>query len=464
MNPYRVQRIRRFAVASMLLLAAAACTSASGGPKAITATVPFTPPPTSDRPSRVDVARFRTTTPIKHVVFIIKENRSLEDMFGTFPGADGTRVANDKGKSRPLVHGPMYDQRLPHDLPHDYIAALKDYDHGKMDGFTQSPASARYAYTQLTKNQLPNYWHWAQHFVLADHFFASVNGPSFPNHLYAIAAQSGGAHDNPVPPSNKARGRYKTWGCDSPPTEKVIVNTADGPQKIPPCFDFMTLGDVLTKKGIPWPSYAAPPVPWEVPPGRSGYIWSTYSPIRHFRDDPKAWHRLVFPVQQVVSDIRQGRLVPVTWITPQFAYSEHPEYNFCYGENWSTRVIDAIMKSRMWKNTAIFLTWDEWGGFYDHVVPKQIDRFGLGIRVPFMVISPYAKAGFIDHRRGEFSSVLRFIEDNWHLPHLTKRDQEASDLKEAFDFRRAPRPPDPRALRTDCRGNPFARPPPNAYR
>ncbi len=118
-----------------------------------------------------------------------------------------------------------------------------------------------------------------------------------------------------------------------------------------------------------------------------------------------------------------NELPPVTWITPRFELSEHPEFNFCHGENWSTKVIDAIMRSDMWKDTAIFLTWDDYGGFYDHVPPPQVDGFGFGIRVPMLVLSPYAKEGMVSHELGEFSSVLRFIEDNWGLTKLTKRDR-----------------------------------------
>jgi phospholipase C len=117
----------------------------------------------------------------------------------------------------------------------------------------------------------------------------------------------------------------------------------------------------------------------------------------------------------------------------------------------------------MWSDTAIFLTWDDWGGFYDHVAPEQVDTFGLGIRVPLLMISPYAKQGFIDHEHGEFSSVLRFIEDNWGLPQLTKRDGRAGNLFHEFDFDQEPRGPDPLPERTDCVGNPYAKPPPDAY-
>jgi len=410
----------------------------------------------------VDATKFPTTTPIKHVVFIVKENRSFDNMFGRFPGADGTRMADDHGTTRPLTRG--YDQRLPHDLPHDYIAALKAYDDGKMDGFNQSQAADAYAFTQLVgPSQLPNYWHWAKSFVLGDHFFASVNGPSFPNHLFTIAAQSGGTHDNPDAPASNDRGDYKTWGCDAPKSEVVEVADTEGViHKVPPCFDLRTLGDELEDAEVPWAYYAAPPVPWDDAP-HSGYIWSAYAAIEHFRNDPQEWDQHVFPVQHVVKDIEENRLPPVTWITPQFAYSEHPEYSFCAGENWSTRVIDAIMRSPMWKDTAIFLTWDDWGGFYDHVPPPQIDKFGLGIRVPFLLISPYAKQGLIDHKHAEFSSVLRFIENNWTLPQLTKRDRQATDLSYDFDFTRAARPPDPLPLRTDCKGPIFSPPPPGAY-
>jgi phospholipase C len=158
------------------------------------------------------------------------------------------------------------------------------------------------------------------------------------------------------------------------------------------------------------------------------------------------------PVDRVVEDIRNGGLPSVTWITPRFELSEHPEYSFCHGENWSTQVIDAIMESPIWEETAIFLTWDDYGGFYDHVKPPQVDGFGFGIRVPMIVLSPYAKRGVVSHELGEFSSVLRFIEDNWGLSKLTHRDRRATPMLSAFDFTQEPREPLPLLERTDCRG------------
>jgi len=421
--------------------------------------------PPRDRPSSVNASRYTTATPIKHLVFIIKENRSFDNLFGLFPGADGTSQGNDHGKVHPLEHSPTFTQRMVHDLPHDRAAALNDWDHGKMDGFGFNHTGETYAFTQLMPNQLPNYWHWAKAFVLADHFFASVNGPSFPNHLFSIAAQSGGSVDNPEPPARGHRGNFKTWGCDAPSTEKVeVIDTEGKTLSVPPCFDFQTVGDELTKRDIPWTYYAADPVPWPQSP-KSGYIWNAYAAVGHYRKNPKRWKQHVFPVQQFTEDVQDGRLAPVTWITPQFAYSEHPEYNFCHGENWSTQVIDSVMRSPFWKDTAIVLTWDDWGGLYDHVPPPQVDRYGLGIRVPYIMISPYARQGLIDHHHAEFSDVVRFIEDNWQTAHLgTPRDHAAGDLYWEFDFNQKPRPPDPLPLRTDCQGPAFSPPPPNAYK
>jgi phospholipase C len=160
----------------------------------------------------------------------------------------------------------------------------------------------------------------------------------------------------------------------------------------------------------------------------------------------------VFPVDGVVHAFRSQPLPSVTWVTPRFQLSDHPGANFCYGENWATRVIDAIMKTPDWSSTAIFLTWDEWGGFYDHVPPPRADAFGLGFRVPLIVLSPYARAGFVDHRVSEFDSMLRFIEENWGLKPLTRRDANAPSLRPDFDFSRKPARPHPLPLRTDCTG------------
>jgi len=382
-----------------------------------------------------------TRWPIKHVVIIVKENRSFDQLFGRFPGADGARTASDRGRAIPLTQAVM---RMPGELPHHYTDALSDWDGGRMDGFDRGALSRAYAFSQMRPEQIPNYWRWARDFVLSDRFFSSAQGPSFPNHLFTIAAQSAGVHD--VPWNTAARGPATSWGCDAPPTERVTVSLPDGDRsRVAPCFDIPTEGDLLSAAGVDWAAYAAGS-------DQRGYIWSAFDAVRHIRDTP-AWHQHIRPVDDLIDDIARDRLPAVTWVTPTFDSSDHPEggTNLCTGENWSTRVIDAVMRSPEWADTAVFLTWDDWGGFYDHVPPPQVDGFGFGFRVPLLVISPYARTGVVDHRLGEFSSILRFVEDNWGIrERLTARDRDASDLSYDFDFRQQPRPPDPLPLRTDC--------------
>jgi phospholipase C len=449
------------AVAAALISVALSCTSggspqvtiSQGGPdpRGDCAIGPVAPAPipeseSSLRPPAVDASRFATRWPIKHVVFIVKENRTFDNLFGRFPGSDGTTTGK-MGDKRVSLDG-CFLQALPADIVHTYPIALRSYNNGRMNGFGVSDLAKEYAYTQAGPADIPNYWSWAQDYVLGDNFFASAMGPSYPNHLFTIAAQSANTHDNPVISSDnytmrRIRGRAKTWGCDLTPEEYVWVYPTHGRRtKEFPCWDIPTMGDRLNDAGIPWASYASPE-------DQQGYIWNAYSYIRHIRFTEQ-WQEHVFPVDQMVPDVEAGRLQPVTLVTPQFWLSDHAEVNICNGENWTTTVINAIMRSPDWKDTAIFLTWDDWGGFYDHVAPPQIDDFGLGFRVPLIVISPYAKRGFVDHEQNEFSSVLRFVEENWGIPPLTARDRDAGDLSEAFDFSQQPREPSPLPLRTDC--------------
>lgn len=436
--------IRRLVViACAFAVVGAACTSGEPPPSGrITPDISATPTVRPSPASPVAGDAFDTKWPIKHVVFLVKENRSFDHMFGTFPGANGVRVGVDNGQPRKLVRGT--DQRLPGDIPHCYWCSIIAWNHGEMDRFDQGEFGD-WAYTQLHEDQLPNYWHWAEEYVLFDNFFASAWGPSFPNHLYTIAAQSGGARENP-----RRRGFFSnTFGCDAPPEQLVEVYDPEGNiVMVPPCFDFETEGDLLNEAGIPWAYYAATE-------RQRGYIWSAYSSIERYRNDPDRWAEFIRPVDRVVQDIEAGALPPVTWITPRFELSEHPEFSFCHGENWSTRVINAIKASPIWDSTAIFLTWDDYGGFYDHISPPDVDRLGFGFRVPMIVISPYAKQGRVSSELGEFSSVLRFIEDNWGLAQLTHRDRKATPMRSAFDFTQDPRPPDPLPLRTDCEGPKF---------
>ena len=418
------------------------------------------PIPMGTAPDPVDATGFDTATPIKRIVYIIKENRTFDHMFGRFPSANGVTVGMDRGVERPLT--PATRGALPADIQHCYDCAIEAWNEGRMDGFNQSDAADHGAYTQFLPEDLPNYWHWAEQFVLLDNFFTSAHGPSFPNHLFTIAARSGGAYENPAQDRaqlarrHRETGLFKAWGCDSLSDAFVGVKDAGGnTDRVFPCFDLETAGDLLDRKKIPWAYYSATPY-------QNGYLWNAFSAVSHVRHNPERWARHCFPVDDLVGDIREDRLPPVTWVTPRFEVSDHPEYSLCWGENWTTKVLNAIMASPTWKETAVFLTWDDYGGFYDHEPPPQIDVFGFGIRAPMIMISPYAKHGHVSHELAEFSSPLRFIEDNWGLPQLADRDRRATPLLDSFDFDQRPRPPDPRPLPADCEGDVYPDEPPGA--
>jgi phospholipase C len=377
-------------------------------------------------------------------VIIMKENRTTDHLFGRFPGVDGARFGVCHGRRIALVRPPDV---IPRDLPHSFGSAKADFDRGAMDGFCRSdPTITRWSYSQIRPGQAPNYWRWARRFTLGDHFFTSERGPSFPNHLYMIAAQSGGAYGLPSGSDGVLPTLDDAWGCDVP-SETIKVFRADGSlRRVPPCFDFRTAADLLNRAGLGWSYYAATNA-------QNGHIWSAFDAVRRVRYSTD-WVRHVLPVDSFVGDAEAGRLPAVTWVTPPFDASDHPwpGVSLCKGENWTTQVLDAVMRGPEWGSTAVFVTWDDFGGFYDHVRPRDVDRLGLGFRVPLLVVSPFARSGRVDHHEGEFSSFLRFIEDNWGLPQLTRRDRAASNLVYDFDFGRAPLAPDPLPLRKRCPG------------
>jgi phospholipase C len=371
---------------------------------------------------------------IKHIVFFIKENRTFDNYFGTYPGANGATTALDsEGETIPLQH--EQDQVL--DIDHTFEGARQAYDNGKMDRFDllssegtslasrQDNPYANNSLTQLYQSDIPNYWLYAQNFVLGDNMFSSMMGPSFPNHLYTVAAQSGGAFDNPL-------GNQQDWGCDVPHQQVKVLSKDDSTHLQESCFNFQTLADELDAKGYSWRYYAPSSNQW-------GYQFSAFNAIQHIRYG-KDWQYVV-PTGQFLDDAGSGTLPTISWIvTPQWA-SEHPAASVCQGEGWTLQMLNKLMRGPDWSSTAVFLTWDDFGGFYDHVAPQQIDSFGLGFRVPLLVISPYAKKGYIDHTPYEFSSMLRFAEDILGLAPLTRRDKGANNMFNAFDFTQKPRVP-----------------------
>lgn len=374
--------------------------------------------------------------PIQHIVIIDKENRTFDTMFGTFPGANGATTYTDpQGIVHPLNHEPL---RLKVDPGHTWMEANQAYDNGQMDKFSKDYGAMQggvdVSDAQFYQSDIPNYWSYAQTFSLADNFFTTILGPSFPNHLFTIAGED--ANVDAVNHKSQKPGP-DAWGCDSGPN--TVVQERDQynhTSNVYPCFDFQTLGDLLDAAGLTWKYYAPPE-------GSPGYVWSTYDAINHIRNGPD-WSQNVVPDTQFVKDAAAGNLPNVSWIVQAPRQSDHPPYSICPGENWTVSEINAVMgNTALWDSTAIFLTWDDWGGFYDHVAPPRGPNpvIQYGFRVPTIIISPYALPGNVDHTFYTFSSLLKFAEDVFGLPPLTSLDGGSNDMFNSFNFTQQPSPP-----------------------
>jgi phospholipase C len=381
---------------------------------------------------------------IKHVVFVIQENRSFDNLFNGFPGADTVTSGPRHDDSVVALH--QTSLNVPVDLDHARQSFLNSYNGGRMNGFdtigTVPPqGTGDFPYAYVPQAETKPYWDLARQFTLADRTFASVGGPSFPAHQYLIAGTAGRAIDNP----NRTAADVFWWGCDSPPATTVREigpdGGADGPPVFP-CFDYPTLGDVMDARGVTWRSYA--PTANDL-----GSIWSAFDAIRHIRYGPDWNEKVVTPQTRVLTDVAADALPAVSWVTPDFRSSDHEQYGIGgrpqasradLGPQWVATVVNTIGRSPLWGDTAIVIVWDDWGGWYDHVRPPQVDAMGLGFRVPMIVISPYAKRGYVSHVQHEFGSLLKFAEGVFDLPSLGTADARADDLSDCFDFTKPPAP------------------------
>ena len=362
--------------------------------------------------------------PIKHIIIIDKENHSFDNLFGAFPGADGAMSAQmPDGKRAPLLHTP--DHTLL-DIAHAGDAAAFATNNGRMNRFSELPGAIQdgrdIADSQYRQSDIPTYWDYAKRFALDDHFFATIQGPSFPNHLVTIAASSANTFDNPRGQSHHA------WGCDGGRYSVVdALNPRTGAQYlVRPCFNIPTMADTFQRYHVSWKYYA---------PGayKAGYIWSAFDAIRHIRYS-SLWRTQVPSDTSFIRDVKDGKLPQVSWLVTSEVASDHPPYSMCVGENWTVKQINSVMRSSYWKNTLIVLTWDDFGGFYDHVAPPHLNYLSLGIRVPTILISPYARGGYVDHTRMDFTSILRFIEQDFGLPALNQLDRHANSLLSSLHF------------------------------
>ena len=419
---------------------------------------------------------------IRHVVIIMQENRSFDSYFGTYPGADGIPgLAGNPGKV-PCVPDPAKGgcQKPYHDStlinvggPHTNDSFVGDLDNGRMDGFIHERETCVNPVDPIscmatekidvmgyhTAHEIPNYWDYAHHFVLQDRMFEPVNTWSLPAHLAMVSGWSAICSAAADPFSCKSS--VYPVGLSTVPA----LPTDLGPHHSPPHYAWTDLTWLLHRSHVSWAYYIQPgPEPdcetggtfcqYNAQDPRTPGIWN---PLPSFTDVKQDGQRQnIRPTKQIYSALKHGRLPAVSWVTPNGIDSEHPTSNLRTGMQYVTRVINAIMRSRAWKSTAIFLAWDDWGGFYDHVKPPRVDGLGYGFRVPGLVISPYARRGHIDHQVLSFDAYLKFIEDDFlngqrldprtdgrpdPRPDVRERARRLGSLDKDFDFHQKPRSP-----------------------
>jgi phospholipase C len=441
--------------------------------------------------------RSSPSTPIAHVVVIIQENRSFDNLFSTFPGANGTTVGEaipmptkiaqecgDDGQrvisyptSIPLTEVDLVGKGFPttpptgqpfgwdNDPPYTHEGGyLGDCNSSanqpsesspcRMNGFDvqlfgpddEGPGPVcTYTYQYVNPAQIAPYWDMAKQYVLADDIFQSQGSSSYTAHQDLIAAGTAisgteSAIDNPW---------GTPWGCDAtykvPELSIYGKYNKSGPQACYPAYSsysYATMRDLLDAAGVSWKFYANKVNP-EGGPGNSGSsgIWSAFDAIKAVRYGNEWGTNVVWPDTKIFTDIDDGALPSVSWVTPDGQDSDHPQEG-CKcdkGPSWVASIVNAIGESSYWKSTAIVVIWDDFGGFYDHVPPPFYDdQGGLGFRIPMIVISPYVKA-HVEHTQYETASILTFIEKNWNLGSLGKLDARATSIGNAFDFGMSPR-------------------------
>ncbi len=421
---------------------------------------------------------------IKHVIIIMQENRSFDSYFGTYPGADGIPMQNGVPAAcvpDPATGGcvkPFVDHAdVNGGGPHGQVDATADIDSGKMDGFVGRQLHGKKGCADLTNpactnsvtpdvmgyhtaSDIPNYWTYAQDFVLQDHIFEPNASWSLPEHLFMVSEWSASCrqHNNPGSCTNALQNPGR------PPNTNPVPVPGATPAR--PIYAWTDLTYLMHKDNVSWGYYV---VPGSEPDCQNDSSLSC-APVKQNSTTPGIWNPLPFfdtvrndgqlgniqPSDNFYSQARAGTLPAVSWVVPSGEVSEHPPAPVSFGQSYVTSLINAVMSSTDWSSSAIFLAWDDWGGFYDHVVPPAVDVNGYGLRVPGIVISPYARQGYIDHQTLSFDAYDKFIEDDFlggqridpssdgrPDPRPDVRENEAilGNLVSDFDFSQAPRPP-----------------------
>jgi phospholipase C len=394
---------------------------------------------------------------IKHIVVIMQENRSFDSYFGTYPGADG--IPGHVCLPDPARHTcarPFHDRRDSNrGGAHGWVGAKADIDHGKMDGFVAATEQHSRARSDVmgyhNGKDIPNYWAYAHNYVLQDRMFEPDVSWSLPAHLFMVSEWSAQCRThNPMKCTNALR------QPDSPP---------DPPRGRGPIYAWTDLTYLLHAHHVSWryyvmrgnqPDCADDDAVTCAPVPQGPHTPGIWNPLPYF-DTVKADHqrRNIVGVSAFYRAARRGRLPAVSWVEPSGKVSEHPPNLVSKGQTHVTRLVNAVMRSSDWSSTAIFLAWDDWGGFYDHVMPPRVDRNGYGLRVPGLVISPYARKGFIDHQTLSFDAYVKFIEDDFlggqrlnpatdgrpdSRPSVRETEPVLGNLALDFDFSQRPRP------------------------
>lgn len=379
-----------------------------------------------------------SSSPIQHVVVIIQENRTVDDLFNGF--CVNASICANTVTADPVTGTPLVPESLaaPFGLNHDHPTFVTQFDNGAMDGFPLTPVNCQ---VKGCTNTAFNYAPMAETLVyrqiatrdglLADATFEPQQGPSLPGHFYAIAGQSGGYDSDQLAIAGGAGNCATKTGVP-----QIEMNSAYpgvmGPRE-PPCKDFTTIFDLLTTAGYSWRYYSDAPGGW----------WSPTEGIKHLYGSPN----FIVPSTQVLSDIQSGQLANVSYVIPfNGSVSDHPEHvkDPQAGPNWVGSIVNAIGETPYWNSTVVVIFWDDWGGFFDHVAPPASplnpDPFEYGFRVPMIVVSPYATLGTIDHTPRTFVSTLNFIEETFGLPSLHTLDQYEPGIDAMLNFNQPPNP------------------------
>ena len=386
---------------------------------------------------------------VQNVVIIFQENRTPDNLFGSnptfLPGVDiATSGVNSLGQTIPLTPVPLANN---YDLSHAHSAFVAMYANGNMTGADKipvtcnkgakncPPANPQFKYVDNSTGLLNPYFQLAEQYTFGDRMFQTNQGPSFPAHQFIISGTSA-----PTPPYQQNSDLFaaenpggvtnpnNNTGCTAPSAEFVKMIDPSGSEsvKLYPCFEHLTLVDFLDQARVSWRYYAP----------SAGSIWTGPNAIQHLRFGSDWSNDVVLNPAQVLTDIADGQLANVSWIIPTGQESDHAGGNQGLGPSWVASVVNAIGQSQYWDNTVILITWDDWGGWYDHVPPTIINSYEYGFRVPLIVVSPFAKQAYVSHVTHDFGSILKFIEEVYHLPSLGYADALADDLSDCFDFHR----------------------------